>query len=69
MTNELDTLLRGLPRGQAQYVRDHDSGTWQVCIFKPGSVEVLATVATNMDKNVACWMMNKLNRAFDRLHK
>jgi hypothetical protein len=68
MSDPLDTLLRGLPNGNAQYVRDHDSGSWKVCVFAPGSVEVLATVATNMDKSVACWMMNHMNRAFDRLH-
>lgn len=69
MIDSMDTLLRGLPHGQAQYVRDHDTGAWNVCIFAAGTVEVLATVATNMDKSVACWMMNELNRAFDRIHK
>jgi Leu/Phe-tRNA-protein transferase len=64
----MDTLLRHLPRGQAQYVRDHDDGTWKVCVFKAGTVEVMETVATNMDKSVACWMTNKLNQAFNRLH-
>lgn len=68
LTETLDTLLRHLPQGQAQYVRDHDTGSWKVCIFQAGTVEVLETVATNMDKSVACWMMNHVNRALDRRH-
>lgn len=67
--NGLDGLLRGLPNGEAQYSRDHESGSWSVSIFKRGTVEVLATIATNMDKSVACWLMCKVNDAFDQLHK
>lgn len=60
---KFDDLLRGLPRGDVQYVRDHDNGLWAVCIFTPDSTEKLTTVAEGMNKGVACWLMHNLKIA------
>lgn len=67
-SEQLVTLLIGLPSGEAQYVRNR-SGAWDVKIFAPGTVDVRSTVATNMDKSVACWLMHTLNAALEMLHK
>lgn len=65
-TVTLDDLLTALPRGEIQYARNHAHGDWEVSICEPGTTKVLATVATQMDKSVACWLMWKL-REVDRL--
>lgn len=61
----LDGLLLGLPVGDVAYSRNHDTGAWEVHIFKPHSTEIIATVATNMDKGAACWLKCKLQDALD----
>lgn len=64
-----DTLVSWLPRGEAQYTRNHETGAWDVKIYSPGTVESLFTVATNMDKSVACWIMHALNATLETQHK
>lgn len=68
MASDLDLLLKGLPKGDPQYVRNHDTGMWDVHIFAPNTIRSLAMVAANMDKNVALWMMQKIKKAFERIY-
>lgn len=57
-----DELIGSLPHGDIEYVRRVD-GSWDVAIFTPGSTHVIMTVASGMDKNVACWLKIRLKEA------
>lgn len=67
--SNLHTLLRGLPYGEAQYVRDQHVGNWRVCLFEEGSTLRIMTLATGMDKNVACFFANSVNEAMKKLYQ
>lgn len=63
MTNDpLESFIAHLPTGEFAYTREPD-GTWGVGLFPKGAPQRLQTVATGMDKNLACWMALKLNQA------
>lgn len=66
MISETDRLIDWLARGEPHYSRE-ESGTWSVCIFRPGTAEVLTTVASGMDKSVALWVQIQLKEALQRL--
>lgn len=62
-------LLWGLPYGEAQYVRDPVVGNWNVCLFEEGTTLRIMTLATGMDKNIACFFSHYVNEAMQKLHR
>lgn len=67
--DKMHDLIGWLPAGDVQYVRDHETGTWSVGIFAPGTVRLLETVATGMDKGVALWLQTQLRIAREDSHR
>jgi hypothetical protein len=62
MTINENDLIAGLPPGDIEYVQGliNSHGCWDVAIFAPGTTERVATIASGMDKSVACWLVIKL---------
>jgi hypothetical protein len=56
-----DSLIDHLPKGDVQYAQGPHG--WDVGIYKPGSVERIATLASNLDKSVAAWIAAKMRAA------
>lgn len=54
-----DLITSWLPKGDYSYFRC-DDGTWGVRVYHPGTIGIIATIGTGMDKTLAAWLAENL---------